>query len=63
MNVIICKCLQQPMLTRTCVLLGLKVTMQKYGDITCRAKLLFAIADLPAKAALLNCVQYNGKYG
>ena len=43
--------------------LGLKVATQKYGDIICKAKLLFAVADLPAKATLLNCVQYNGKYG
>lgn len=35
----------------------------KYGEVTCKAKLLIIIADLPAKAALLNCNQYNGQYG
>ena len=28
-----------------------------------KAKLLIAIMDLPAKAALLNCTQYNGVHG
>lgn len=33
------------------------------GDVTCKVKILSCIADLPAKAALLNCTQYNGQYG
>lgn len=34
-----------------------------YGEVTCKARLLFALADLPAKAALYNIIQFNGKYG
>jgi len=28
-----------------------------------KVKLLCAVMDLPAKAALLNCIQYNGAFG
>jgi len=28
-----------------------------------RAQLICAVMDLPAKAALLNVMQYNGEYG
>ena len=42
---------------------GIRVVTKRYGEVTCRATLLFASADLPAKAALLNCNQYNGQYG
>ena len=42
---------------------GIKLMTSKYGEVTCKAKLLIIIADLPAKAALLNCNQYNGQYG
>ena len=31
--------------------------------MVCRARLLFVVADLPAKASLLNIIQYNGKFG
>ena len=42
---------------------GIKVTTVTYGEVICRVKLLVIIADLPAKAALLNCIQYNGVQG
>lgn len=45
-----------------CVL-GVKVSVQGEGDVVCRAKLLFVVADLPAKASLLNMTQFNGKFG
>ena len=32
-------------------------------DVLCRVKLLMVVADLPAKASVLNCNQYNGKFG
>jgi hypothetical protein len=35
----------------------------KGGEIVCRARLLFVVADLPAKASLLNIIQFNGKFG
>ena len=41
---------------------GVKVTV-KGEEITCRARLLFTLADLPAKASLTNMIQYNGKFG
>ena len=42
---------------------GIRVSVDEGLEVTCRAKLLFCVADLPAKAVLLNSVQYNGKYG
>ena len=33
------------------------------GNVNVKAKLLFGIFDLPAKAAVLNSKQFNGKYG
>ena len=35
----------------------------KYGEVICKAKLLIIIAHLLAKAALLNCNQFNNQYG
>ena len=32
-------------------------------EVICKAKLLFTLADLPAKSALANCNQYNGEFG
>ena len=32
-------------------------------DVICRAKLLYTLADLPAKAALTNMMQYIGRFG
>ena len=32
-------------------------------DVIIRVKLLMVVADLPAKASLLNCNQFNGKFG
>ena len=33
------------------------------GEIIIQAKLVLAVVDLPAKAALLRCKQYNGRFG
>ena len=43
--------------------LGVKVSVKGEGEIVCRARLLFVVADLPAKASLLNVIQFNGKFG
>ena len=43
-------------------LAGVKVTV-KSTEVTCKARLLFALADLTAKAALFNVTQFNGEYG
>lgn len=43
-------------------LLRIMINMSK-GQKLVKARLLFAVMDLPAKAALLNCNQYNGVYG
>lgn len=45
------------------ICLGIKVTTKCHGEVTCKAMLLFTVTDLPAKAMLLNCHQYNGEYG
>ena len=42
---------------------GLEVDVPKEGKRTVRAQLLCVVVDLPAKAAILNCMQYNGEYG
>ena len=41
---------------------GIKI-ISPNGVITVRAKIVLGIFDLPAKATVLNCKQYNGKYG
>ena len=41
---------------------GITVTVNNVA-VTCKAKLLISVADLPAKASLTNCNQYNGQYG
>ena len=41
---------------------GLTVMLPK-GSEDFKAKLVFAVFDLPAKASVLNCKQFNGKYG
>ena len=41
---------------------GVKVTV-KGEEVTCRARLLFALTDLPAKASLNNMTQFNGRFG
>ena len=33
------------------------------GEKIVKAELLCAVVDLPAKALLMNCNQYNGKFG
>jgi hypothetical protein len=42
---------------------GLEIDIPKEGKHTVRAQLLCVVVDLPAKAAILNCMQYNGAYG
>lgn len=41
---------------------GLTFTLPS-GNVSVKVKLLFGIFDLPAKAAVLNSKQFNGKYG
>lgn len=42
---------------------GVEVTLPNQAPVVCRAKLLFNVCDLPAKAVIMNCNQYNGKHG
>ena len=35
----------------------------KGKPVICRARLLYTLADLPAKASLTNMMQYNGRFG
>ena len=44
------------------VFTGVKVTVNG-EEVTCKARLLFTLADLPAKASLTNMIQFNGKFG
>ena len=44
------------------VLVGIVVNTP-VGEVTARAKLLMFVADLPARALVLNMKQYNGKFG
>ena len=41
----------------------MEVDIPNEGKCTVRGQLLCAIMDLPAKAAMSNCTQYNGYYG
>ena len=43
------------------VLVGIVVNTPS-GEVTARAKLLMFVADLPARALVLNMKQYNGKF-
>ena len=40
----------------------MKIAVTGRGELTCKARLLFALADLPAKASF-NITQFNGKCG
>ena len=42
---------------------GVNVNVKGEGEVICRARLLFVVADLPAKASLFNITQFNGKFG
>ena len=42
--------------------IGVAVSV-KNVEVICRARLLYALCDLPAKAALFNIIQFNGQYG
>ena len=44
------------------VVTGVKVTVRG-KEVTYKARLLFTLADLPAKASLTNMIQFNGKFG
>ena len=41
----------------------MNVTPYQSTDVNCKAILLCFTCDLPAKAAVHNCVQFNGFYG
>ena len=43
--------------------LGITVNVPEIGQQVVKGLLISAVLDLPAKAALLNCHQYNGEYG
>ena len=43
--------------------IGINITIPGKGSHVVKAKLICAVMDLPAKAAILNCMQYNGAYG
>lgn len=45
------------------IFIGMKIAVRGRGELTCKARLLFVLADLPAKASLFNITQFNGKYG
>ena len=51
------------LLTCVCLIIGVEVELPDNSIQVCRAKLLFICADLPAKAALLNCNQDNSQFG
>lgn len=42
---------------------GYKIHIAGRGQQLVKAQLICAVMDLPAKAAILNCNQYNGQYG
>ena len=46
-----------------CMLIGVEINIPGKGQKTIVAKLICGVLDLPAKAALLNCNQFNGKFG
>ena len=41
---------------------GILISVEDHQQLV-KVKLLCAVMDLPAKAALLNCTQYNGAFG
>ena len=42
---------------------GCEIDVPGMGQQVVKAQLLCVVTDLPAKAAILNCIQYNGEYG
>ena len=44
-------------------LTGIEIDIPGKGKQNIKAKLLCAVLDLPAKAAMLNCNQFNGEHG
>ena len=42
---------------------AIEVPVPRHGLVTCKAKLLYTVCDLPAKAAIMNCNQWNGQFG
>ena len=48
----------------TCMTLGVEICVAgESRSKTIKTKLLYVVMDLPAKASMLNCNQYNGIYG
>lgn len=45
------------------VFIGIKVNIPGLGQKVVKVRLIAAVLDLPAKASMLNCVQFNGTYG
>ena len=45
------------------LILGILVSASGGPSFNCFAQLLCLTCDLPAKAAVLNCMQYNGYWG
>ena len=43
--------------------IGINIVSYQSTQINCKAILLCCTCDLPAKAAVLNCIQFNGFYG
>ncbi len=43
--------------------IGLRIKLPSGDDVIIRAKLMFGVFDLPAKASVLCCKQFNGEYG
>ena len=43
--------------------LGINVHIPGEGTVVSRVQLLCAVVDLPAKAGIMNCIQFNGHYG
>ena len=63
--VFVCVCLCVCVLCVYCISgsLGIVVALENGERVTWKVKVFQLVADLPAKAQLLNQVQYNGEYG
>ena len=58
-----CTCMSYMCITWTCVVfIGFEVVTPE-GPMIVKAHLLICSVDLPAKAIVLNCKQFNGEYG
>ena len=43
--------------------IGIEISLPDSRDFTCRAVLISTSLDMPAKAQVMNMMQYNGFYG